>query len=124
MKICSFDIDGVIFNGPNIPGIIPGRNDVIITGRSIEEQAETEAMLRSRNISNEVYYNLCKFNDKSREKAGQHKANTLNTLDFVFIHYEDDPLQAEIIKRDWRTGHVILMNNPLVPFGNRRQLAF
>ena len=52
--INSFDIDGVIFMD-KYDGVYPGDKDVIITGRSNEERSETEAMLKSKNITNELY---------------------------------------------------------------------
>ena len=52
----SFDIDGVIFMD-KYNGVYPGKDDIIITGRSKEERPETEAMLKSKGITNQVYYN-------------------------------------------------------------------
>lgn len=97
MKINSFDCDGVI-----TLGIYPGPNDVIITGRSYEEEEETIAYLRSRGIMNEVIFNPLKFDEKSRESSGIHKANTINYLYeqgiCVKYHYEDDPIQINAMK--------------------------
>ena len=44
MKVNGFDIDGVIHLGNGICGIRPGPKDVIITGRSYEEEPETKAL--------------------------------------------------------------------------------
>lgn len=97
MKINSFDCDGVI-----TLGIYPGPNDVIITGRSYEEEEETIAYLRSRGIMNEVIFNPLKFDEKTRETSGIHKANTINCLYergiSVKFHFEDDPIQINAMK--------------------------
>ena len=49
----SFDIDGVIYMG-KYGGVFPGPHDIIITGRSKEEEPETSAMLLDKGISNNV----------------------------------------------------------------------
>lgn len=93
----SFDIDGVI-----TVGIYPGPCDVIITGRSFEEAPETIAMLRSKGIQNEVYFNPRPFSEKSRLSSGEHKKATLERLALKLgdriIHFEDDDIQADVIK--------------------------
>lgn len=102
MRVSSFDIDGVINMGPDLPGLKPQPFDVIITGRSYEEGPETFRLLESKNIVSRVFMNKVKFDDKTRESSGEHKANTINELiesglDIV-CHYEDDPVQAAIIE--------------------------
>ena len=57
MKINGFDIDGVIHLGNGVCGVRPGPNDVIITGRSYEEEPETKAFLHKHGIKNHVYKN-------------------------------------------------------------------
>ena len=52
-RINTFDIDGVIYMGKH-DGVYPGKSDVIITGRSIDEWDETTAMLQAKGIKNEV----------------------------------------------------------------------
>ena len=95
----SFDIDGVIYMG-KYGGVFPGPHDIIITGRSKEEEPETSAMLLDKGISNNVYMNPTPFDQKSREDSGRHKGRTLFYLEQTGmrfgIHYEDDPVQAEI----------------------------
>lgn len=88
----SFDIDGVI-----TVGIYPGPDDIIITGRSFEEEEETLTMLRGRGIWNKVYFNSIKFDDKTRLSSGKHKANIINVLQ-PCLHFEDDPIQWEVIE--------------------------
>lgn len=124
MKIASFDIDGVIFNGHDVPGIIPGPRDIIITGRSVEEENETYKMLRQRGIMNTVYFNPTLFENKSREDSGRHKANTINKLRAegidIYCHYEDDPIQVKEIEAH-SDVYVIWVRNPRVGKRNKRQ---
>ena len=82
--INSFDIDGVIFMD-KYDGVYPGDRDVIITGRSNEERSETEAMLKSKNITNELYLNPTPFESKSRKDSGRHKGRTLFVLGIVSL---------------------------------------
>jgi hypothetical protein len=99
-----FDIDGVIYFGDYRPGIRPGIRDVIISGRSYQEADETFAFLKRYGIQNRVFLNPINFKDKTREKSGLHKVKTLNMLrdqgEVVDLFFEDDPIQAEIIRRD------------------------
>lgn len=93
----TFDCDGVI-----TLGIYPGKYDVIITGRSFEEADVTLQYLKEKGITNKVYFNPLKFDEKTRESSGLHKANIINGLieqgaDIKF-HIEDDEIQIEAIK--------------------------
>ena len=119
----SFDIDGVIFMD-KFNGVYPGLNDVIITGRSKEEKTETEVMLKSKGITNKVYYNKLPFNKKTRESSGHHKAQTLLYLEKMGmrfgIHYEDDPVQAAIIRKMMPHINVVLLQHDLVEKENVR----
>lgn len=119
----SFDIDGVIFMD-KFNGVYPGPNDIIITGRSKEERPETEAMLRSKGITNVVYYNQTPFDQKTRESSGRHKGQTLFYLEQdgsrFGIHYEDDPVQAEIIRKMMPHINVVLLQHDLVEKENVR----
>ena len=119
----SFDIDGVIFMD-KFNGVYPGLNDVIITGRSKEERTETEVMLKSKGITNKVYYNKLPFNKKTRESSGHHKAQTLLYLEKMGmrfgIHYEDDPVQAAIIRKMMPHINVVLLQHDLVEKENVR----
>ena len=119
----SFDIDGVIFMD-KFDGVYPSKNDIIITGRSKEEQPETEAMLKSKGITNNVYYNSIPFDQKTRESSGRHKGQTLFYLEqsgMKFgIHYEDDPIQAEIIRKMMPHINVVLLQHNLVEKENVR----
>ena len=119
----TFDIDGVICMG-NWVGVRPSPGDVIITGRSYEEADETNAFLHSNGITNQVYYNPVKFEDKSRESSGEHKAVIISRLitdgQEVLCHFEDDEVQAQIIER--KTGlPVVLLKHNLVNKENVRR---
>jgi hypothetical protein len=110
----TFDIDGVICMG-NWVGVRPGPGDVIITGRSFQEQEETDDFLQSHHITNQVFYNPVKFEDKTRESSGEHKANIINQLivhgHHIQCHFEDDEVQAKVIERDTGLPVVLLKHN-------------
>ena len=52
MKINTFDIDGVIYFGENHTGVRPHPIDIIVTGRSFQQEEETEKMLEKFEIRN------------------------------------------------------------------------
>src|SRR6478735_4239687 len=101
--INTFDIDGVINMG-EYRGLRPERNDIIITGRSIEEEGYTVKWLRERGIYNQIFFNNIPYNMKTRELSGWHKASTIKLLQSygleLGIHFEDDPVQADIIEKE------------------------
>ena len=121
--INSFDIDGVIYMG-RYGGVFPGPHDIIITGRSKEEEPETSAMLLSKGITNEIYMNPIPFNQKTRKSSGRHKGMTLFYLEEMGmrfgIHFEDDPIQAEIIREMMPHINVVLLQHDLVEKENVR----
>lgn len=121
--INSFDIDGVIHLG-KLGGIYPGPNDIIITGRSYEEELETIMMLEVKNIKNRVYYNRKRFKDKTRISSGQHKGRTLKKLIAsgieIGFHIDDDPIQIEEIRKFCPNLPLILMQHDLVDKENVR----
>lgn len=128
-EISSYDIDGVIFLGEGrVSGLTPGKNDLIITGRSFEEAGETYDYLHSRKIYNPVAFNLLRFDQKTRESSGHHKVKVIkqfnrNSPDYrVAIHYEDDPVQVEIIRAANIEGlFVVHVNtNGLINLENKR----
>jgi hypothetical protein len=126
MKINTYDIDGVIFMGKELTGVYPGPFDIIITGRSYEERPETEKMLAERGIDNVVYFNLTKFDDKTREDSGYHKGITiahLKTVGYeIGIHFEDDPIQAGVIKIIHPELNIVLLQHNLMTMENVRHL--
>ena len=101
MEISTFDFDGVIYFGGDSPGVYPGPNDIIITGRSWEEKAKTEAWCDRFGIKNRIYFSKVPVALRTREISGYHKAVTLlelsKTLKIV-RHFEDDPIQKAIIE--------------------------
>lgn len=129
-RINSFDIDGVIYMGPDLKGVYPGQRDIIITGRSIEEKPETMMMLGQRGIFNEVFFNPLPYDMKTRETSGIHKAYTINLyncrdqLAKIAIHFEDDPVQAEVIRARCRGVHVVMLEHNLTEKENVRHLTF
>ena len=110
----TFDIDGVICMGDWV-GVRPSPCDVIITGRSFEEANETDDFLQSHNITNRVYYNPVKFEDKTRASSGEHKARVINQLmahgHVVQCHFEDDEVQAQVIEQETGLPVVLLKHN-------------
>jgi len=124
MKINTFDIDGVIYINKDVGGIYPGPRDVIITGRSFEEKPETELMLLRRGIYNRVMYNKLKFDEKSRESSGHHKAQCIKELQAsgyeVLCHFEDDEDQAKAIISACPEVHVVMVVHDLTEKENVR----
>lgn len=102
--INSFDFDGVIYMGKGRSGVSPGPDDLIITGRSFEESPFVLSWLNDHGIKNQVFFNPLHEKDKTRLSSGEHKARILNGLhnngvDF-HLHFEDDPIQKEVIERE------------------------
>jgi len=117
MKINTFDIDGVI-NFDQYDGLYPGYNDIIITGRSVEESFDTLKMLRAKGIRNQVYFNPLPFSKKTRKSSGIHKGKTLKMLiDSGFehgIHFEDDEIQIEEILKIVKFVNIVHIKSNLV----------
>lgn len=124
--IASYDLDGVINLGPDFPGLTPGKDDVIITGRSIEEKPETLVYLKKRGIKNEIFFNPIPFEDKTREKSGVFKAKMLTTLlnkgYDIRIHFENDPVQTKIIRDLCPKVYVVEIISDLTELENVRHL--
>lgn len=120
----SFDIDGVIYLG-EFGGVYPGPSDIIITGRSFEEADETLAMLRSKGIHNEVFFNPLPFAKKTRISSGEHKARVINQLKAngridVAVHFEDDPVQILAINANCPGVKTVMLVHDLVEKENIR----
>lgn len=102
----AFDIDGVITQGH-----YPSPNDIIITGRSYEEEYETTKFLHSIGLFNKVYFNQSvTINEKNFVTSGMHKAKTILELG-IEEFYEDEERQAEIIRKNCKTCNVILIKD-------------
>jgi len=104
-EIYGYDFDGVISIG-----ITPRSNDdVIITGRCIDEQEHVLNILKERGIKCKVYFNPMTLAErgnhtiKARTFSGKHKANTINSLKKEGINvirfFEDDPIQLALIRQ-------------------------
>ena len=117
MKINTFDIDGVI-NFEKYDGLYPGCNDIIITGRSVEESFETLKMLKDKGIRNQVYFNPLPFSKKSRKTSGIHKGKIIKMLinsGFEHgIHFEDDEIQIEEILKIVKFINIVHVKSSLV----------
>lgn len=128
MIINSFDCDGVI-----TLGIYPGKDDIIITGRSFEETNVTLEMLRLKGIFNDVYFNPLPFNSKTRKSSGEHKANVIFDLFkkgvIINIHIDDDPIQlteinSMIMKNSLPTKTIFVDHGGLEELENVRRDKF
>jgi hypothetical protein len=99
--INAFDFDGVVYFGNDSPGVYPGPDDVIITGRSFQEQAKTESWCDHFGIKNRIYFSQVPVALRTREISGYHKAITLRELlkfSRIELFFEDDPIQKAIIE--------------------------
>lgn len=117
--INSYDIDGVINMGDQFKGLRPSPNDIIISGRSEADEGDyTRKWLHRKAIYNMLFLNPVRFHEKTRENAGEHKARVLNRFwDMgvqIGIHFEDDPIQADIIERDCPRVRVVRVCHELV----------
>lgn len=100
-------------------GLRPAMHDIIITGRSLyDECVYTHEWLKERDIRNLVFFNPVKFEEKTRENAGEHKANMINLLETmgckIGLHFEDDPVQADIIEKNCPHIKVVRVVHDLV----------
>ena len=97
-----YDFDGVI-----TAGVVPlDKADLVVTGRSEDEEEFIVNELQKRNVKSKFYLNPVSLEYrttgtyKSRILSGVHKANTVNILlngnDNIF--FEDDPIQAVLIR--------------------------
>lgn len=115
----SYDIDGVIYLGEGRKGLLPREEDVIITGRSIDEYDVTTKQFRGLGIppSIVIYMAPWPFDQKSRRKSGLHKAYTLLQLlgqgKDIQIHFEDDPVQADVIRQFVPQIEVVMITHNL-----------
>jgi shikimate kinase len=105
-KIYGYDFDGVISIG-----VTPrNQDDVIITGRCIDEQEYVLNFLKERNINCKVYFNPLTLKERgnhsiqARLYSGNHKANTISELKnqniIIDRFFDDDEVQIAIIKEN------------------------
>lgn len=105
-QVFGYDFDGVVSIG-----ITPSSyQDVIITGRCLDEGEEVFGVLKKRNISCNVYLNPIlleqrgNHTESSRIISAHHKVDTISNLRRngicnVVRFFEDDPLQLSILKK-------------------------
>lgn len=118
--IYGYDFDGVISIGINPRS----KEDVIITGRCIDEKNKVLNELRKRKISNKVYFNPMTLEERgnhteqARTYSGLHKAKTISSLKANGINiirfFEDDEIQMEIIKKQHPDLEIVYIISNLV----------
>lgn len=92
--ILGFDIDGVI-----TAGVHPyGEQTYIVTGRPHHDAKKTIEFLHELCIFNAVYFNPSHWRDITPESSGEWKAFMVYSLR-IEEFFEDDPIQAEVIRR-------------------------
>jgi hypothetical protein len=104
MDVYGYDFDGVVSIGITPSSI----NDVIITGRCLDDNEKVIKELSRRNIQNTVYYKPILLEHttyhtiENRIQSGKHKADTILKLREQNINvirfFEDDEVQIETIK--------------------------
>jgi hypothetical protein len=120
VKVNGYDFDGVVSIGINPTS----NNDVIITGRCIDEQDYIKEILATRGITNEVYFNPMTLAERgnhtveARTFSGNHKANTISELKKIGIEvsrfFEDDKIQYDIIKENHNSIDIVHIVSNLV----------
>ena len=120
IEIYGYDFDGVVSLGINPRN----ENDVIITGRCIDETEYVYAVLKERGIKNKVYFNPMTLEERgnhtlsARRHSGKHKAITIRNLKANRIHvqrfFEDDRVQAKIINEKWPKIEIVEVISKLV----------
>lgn len=85
-------------------------------------------MLRARKINNLVIFNNIPFENKTRIASGQHKANVIQFLIEngyeIGCHFEDDPVQAAIIRRETTVPVIMIGSNEFTNLENVRHEDF
>lgn len=119
MTINAFDYDGVVSLG-----ITPGPNDVIISGRCFDEAPEINKKLRERGIFNAIYFNPISYElrgdhtEACRKISGHHKVAIVCMLKINGItvknFFEDDNIQAKIIKKVHKDVNIVMVTSNLV----------
>jgi hypothetical protein len=123
-----FDFDGVITAGLN-----PGPQDIVITGRTIDDAQFVLNHLRQKNLSVPVYFYPGTMQHRGRgtitcrENSGKHKAETILKLvrQGVMIGkiFEDDPVQikqmelafSSFLEYNWLSACVIHIHDRAKP---------
>lgn len=124
-KQTNVDVYGYDFDGVISIGITPrSENDVIITGRCVDEQEEIKTILKERGIKCKVYFNPMTLAErgnhttKARKFSGYHKAKTirelLNNGVNIIRFFEDDPIQYQIIQENHPELQIVSVVSSLV----------
>lgn len=115
-KPFAYDFDGVVSIG-----VTPRfSDDIIITGRCIDEKEYVFEKLKELGVTSNVYFNPMTLAERgnhtvrARTYSGMHKAKTISKLKeegiIVQRFFEDDPIQKAIIEEhhpDLSVVHVI-----------------
>lgn len=120
--IYGYDFDGVISIGIN-----PSHSDdVIITGRCIDEKEYVINELKKRNINNQVFFNPMTLEKRgnhtieSRMFSGKHKSDVIQMLvglDVIVTRFfEDDPIQIAILRNENPNLEIVSINSKLVEY--------
>jgi predicted transcriptional regulator len=121
-KINAFDFDGVVSLGIN-----PGKTDIIITGRCLDESSIVYEILNNRGIYNQIYFNQSMSTlergtgtIESRVISGKHKVRTLEMLINngyeIELFFEDDPIQSAIIKDSKLVNVIDIQHNNYIKY--------
>ena len=99
-------------------------NDIIITGRCIDEQEYVRNILKERGIKCKVYFNPMTYAERgdhtveARGFSGNHKANKIKELKGLGVNvvrfFEDDPIQYDIISKNHPDLEIIHIVSTLV----------
>ncbi|BCG50145.1 hypothetical protein [Ralstonia phage RP13] len=117
MEINTYDFDGVVSTGKF--KLTPGK-DVIITGRTYEEAPYVFGKLRELGIQDvAVYFNTAPLshrgdhNERARRISGMHKVRIIKGFmeNHVVTHFEDDPVQIQLINTYCTDATVVLVPN-------------
>ncbi len=119
-KVNGYDFDGVVSIGINPQS----ENDIIITGRCIDEQDYVLDVLRKRGIDNIVMFNPMTLAERgnhtedARRRSGNHKAKTISKLKEEGIEvvrfFEDDKIQHNIIRKKHAKIELVYIHSDLV----------
>ena len=119
-RVYGYDFDGVISIGINPSS----KDDVIITGRCIDEAEFVLEILKERGIKNKVYFNQMTLEErgnhtlKARRFSGNHKAKTLKKIKeeglFVTRFFEDDLVQLKLISENHPNIQMVHIHSKLV----------
>lgn len=103
-----YDLDGVVTKG-----YLPGPHDVIITGRSYEEAAQTYRYLHKQGLFVPVYFNPVPHNLKTLEGSAYWKADMIFKLG-IQDFFEDDPRQFTLIADRLKADYNLIITLVLV----------